>query len=74
MLLLRPKLLKSLKAYNRKLFKNRKTYFNITVTLKAYALITRTEGVRLYVVGLIARLKDLLVRFLIFRKHIGKVI
>ena len=71
---LRPRLLKSLKAYNRKLFKNRKTYFNITATLRAYALVIRTEGVRPYIVGLIARLKDLLIRFLILRRYIGKVV
>src|SRR6266700_2992273 len=64
---LRPKLLKSLKACNRKLSKNRKIYFNTTATLKAYAPIIRTKGVRPYIVGLVARLKDLLVRFLILR-------
>ena len=67
-LLLRPRLLKSLKAYNRKLSKKRKTYLNITATLKVYALIIRTKGIRPYIVGLIIRLKDLLVRFLIFRE------
>ena len=74
MLSLRPRLLKSLKAYNRKLSKNRKTYFNVTATLKVYALVIRTEGVRPYTVGLITRLKDLLIRLLIFRGRIGKVI
>src|SRR5438105_10017650 len=64
---LRPRLLKSLKAYNRKLSKNRKTYFNITATLRVYVLVIRTKGVRPYIVGLIARLKDLLIRFLILR-------
>ena len=66
--------MKSLKTYNRKLSKNRKIYFNITATLRAYAPIIRTEGVRLYVVGLIICLKDLLVRFLILRGRAGKVI
>src|SRR6266700_458000 len=67
-LLLRPKLLKSLKAYNRKLSKNKKTYFNITATLKAYTLVIRTKGIRPYTVNLVVRLKDLLVRFLILRE------
>ena len=71
---LRPRLLKSLKAYNRKLSKNKKTYLNATATLKAHAPITRTKGIRLYTVGFIARLKDLLIRFLILKGHIGKVI
>ena len=73
-LLLRPRLLKSLEAYNRKLSKKRKTYFNITTTLRAHALIIRTKGVRPYIVGLIIRLKDLLIRLLIFRGYISKVI
>ncbi len=72
--LFRPRLLKSLKACNGKLPKNRKIYFNITATLKAHILVIRTEGVRLYIVGLIICLKDLLVRFLIFRGYIGKVV
>src|SRR6266699_6472642 len=66
---LRPRLLKSLKAYNRKLSKNRKTYLNITATLRIYALVTKTEGIRPYTVGLIARLKDFLIRFLILKRH-----
>ena len=73
-LLLRPRLLKSLKAYNKKLFKKKKTYFNITTTLRVYILIIRTKGIRPYIVGLITRLKDLLVRLLILRGYIGKVI
>ena len=71
---LRPRLLKSLKACNGKLFKNRKTYLNITATFRAYILVIKTEGVRPYIVGLITRLKDLLIRPLIFRGYIGKVI
>ena len=71
---LRPRLLKSLKACNRKLSKNRKTYLNITATLRVYALVTRTKGIRPYIVGLITCLKDLLIRFLILRGYIGKVI
>ena len=70
----RPRLLKSLKACNRKLFKNRKTYLNATATLRVYILVIRTKGIRPYTVGLIICLKDLLVRFLIFRGHAGKVI
>ena len=72
--LFRPRLLKSLKAYNRKLSKNRKTYFNVITTLRAYAPIIRTKGIRHYIVGLIIRLKDLLIRLLILRGHIGEVI
>src|SRR6266700_3451648 len=71
---LRPRLLKSLKAYNRKLSKNKKTYLNVTATLKAYALVTKTKGIRPYIVGLIIYLKDLLVRLLILRGRTGKVI
>ena len=73
-LLLRPRLLKSLKVYNRKLSKKRKTYLNITTTLKVYVLIIRTKGVRPYIIGLIICLKDLLIRLLIFRGYISKVI
>ena len=57
---LRPRLLKSLKACNRKLFKNRKTYFNATATFKAHVLIIRIKGVRPYIVGLV---KNFLIRF-----------
>ena len=73
-LLLRPRLLKGLKAYNRKLSKNRKTYLNITTTLRAHALITKTKGIRPYIVGLIIRLKDLIIRFLILRGRTDKEI
>ncbi len=71
---LRPRLLNSLKAYNKKLSKNRKTYLNTTATFRAHILITRTKDIRPYIIGLIIRLKDLLVRFLILKGHIGKVI
>ena len=71
---LRPRLLKSLEAHNRRLSKKKKTYLNITTTLKVYALIIRTKGIRLYIVGLIIYLKDLLIRLLIFRGYIGEVI
>src|SRR6266699_1994942 len=71
---LRPKLLKSLKAYNRKLSKNKKTHLNTTTTLKAHTSVTRTKSIRPHTMGLIARLKDLLIRFLILRGRIGKVI
>ena len=74
MLPLKPKLLKSLKACNRKLFKNKKTYFNITATLKVHTLIIKTKGVRPYIVGLVICLKDLLIRFVILKGHVGKVI
>ena len=71
---LRPRLLKSLKAYNRKLSKNKKTYFNVTATLRAHTPVIRTKGIRPHIVGLIVRLKDLLVRFLILRGRVGKVV
>ncbi len=71
---LRPRLLKSLKACNGKLSKNRKTHLNATATLRAHAPVTRTEGVRPHTVGLVARLKDLLVRFLILRGRAGKIV
>ena len=74
MLPLRPRLLKSLKACNGKLPKNRKIYFNITATLKVYILVIKTKGVKPYIVGLIAYLKDLLIRFLILKGYTGKVI
>ena len=71
---LRPRLIKSLKAYNRELSKNRKTYLNVTATLRVHTPIIRTKGVRPYIVGLIIYLKDLLVRFLILRGRTGKVV
>ena len=74
MLLLRPRLLKSLKAYNGKLSKNRKTYLNATATFRVYVLVIRTEGVRPYIVGLIVCLKDLLIRLLILKGCAGKVV
>ena len=49
---LRPRLLK-LKVSNRKLSKDRKTYFNVTTTLSTYILIIRTKGIRPYIVSLI---------------------
>ena len=72
--LLRPRLLKSLEAYNRKLSKKKKTYLNITTTLRVHTLIIKTKGIRPYIMGLIIRLKDLLIRLLILRGYIGKVI
>ena len=50
--LFRPKLLK-LQVSNRKLFKDRKTYFNITATFATYTPIIRTKGIRSYTVSLI---------------------
>src|SRR6266700_841981 len=68
---LRPRLLKSLKAYNRKLSKNKKTYLNTTATFRVYTLVIKTKGVRPYIVGLIIYFKDLLIRFLILKGYIG---
>ena len=73
-LLLRPRLLKGLKAYNGKLFKNKKTYLNATATFRVYTLVIRTKGVRPYIVGLVIYLKDFLIRLLILKGCIGKVI
>jgi len=56
MLLFKPKLLKKLKVSNRKLFKDRKTHFNITATCSIYILIAKTKGIRLNAEGLIVRL------------------
>ena len=70
----RPRLLKSLKACNGKLSKNRKIYLNVTATFRVYALVIRTEGIRPYIVGLIICLKDLFVRFLILKGCVGKVV
>jgi hypothetical protein len=55
-LLFRPRLLKSLKAYNRNYLKIKKTHFNITATLAIYIPITRTKSVKSYTVSLIAYL------------------
>ena len=52
--------------------KDRKIYLNITAALKAYALITKTEGVRLYTISLVTRLQDFLIRLLVFKRHISK--
>ena len=49
---LRLRLLK-LQVNNRKLSKDRKTYFNITATLTTHILITRTKGIRFYIISLI---------------------
>ena len=50
--LLRPRLLK-LQVSNKKLFKDRKTYFNITTTFTMYTPIIRTKSIRSYIVSLI---------------------
>ena len=71
--LLRPRLLK-LQVSNRKLFKDRKTYLNVTATLTTHTLIIRTEGIRFYIVSLIICLQDFFIRFLVFRKCVGKII
>ena len=54
-LLFKPKLLK-LKINNKKLFKDKKAYLNIIATFSIYALITKTKGIRLYIVDLVAYL------------------
>jgi len=57
MLLFRFRLLKKkLKVSNRKLFKDRKTHFNITATFNIYTPIIKTEGIRLYAKGFAIKL------------------
>ena len=49
---LRLRLIK-LQVSNRKLFKDKKIYFNTTATLTMYTLIIKTEGIKSYTVSLI---------------------
>ena len=53
-----PLRLKLLKLYisNRKLFKNRKAYFNITATFSTHILIIRTKGIRFNIIYFIISL------------------
>jgi len=51
-LLFRFRLLKKLKFSNRKLSKDRKTYFNIITIFNIYTPIVKTEGIRFYIEGL----------------------
>ena len=51
--LFKPRLLKSLKSLQWKLFKDKKTYLNITATFAMYIPVIRTKGVRFYAVSLI---------------------
>ena len=55
-LILRPKLLKSLKLVIENYLKIKKTYFNITTIFKVYTLIIKTEGIKFYIVSLITGL------------------
>ena len=52
--LLRLRLLKSLKACNKNYLKIKKTYFNVIAILAIYTPITKTEGIKSYIVSLIA--------------------
>ena len=52
----KPKLLKKLKVSNGKLFKDRKTHLNITAIFSTHTPIIKTEGIRLNVKSLTARL------------------
>jgi len=56
MLLFRPKLLKKFKVSNRKLSKDRKTYFNVTVIFSIYTPIIKTKDIRPYAEGLTIKL------------------
>ena len=49
---LRPRLLK-LQISNKKLFKDRKTYFNITTTFTTHAPIIKTKGIKFYIINFI---------------------
>jgi hypothetical protein len=74
MLLLRPRLLKSLKACNRNYLKIKKTHLNITATFTMHTLIIRTKGVKSYIVSLIVCLQDLFIGLLVLRGYISKSI
>ena len=70
---LRPRLLK-LQVSNKKPFKNKKTHLNITATFAIHTPITKTKGIKSYIVSFITYLQDLFIRFLVFRGRIGKII
>jgi hypothetical protein len=72
--LLRPGLLESSKLVIENYLWDRKTHLNATAALSTHATITRTKGIRPYIVYLITGLQDPLIRFLVFRGYIGKVI
>jgi len=55
-LLFRLRLLKKLKVSNRKLFKDRKTHFNIIAIFNIYIPIAKTKSIRFNIEGLIIRL------------------
>jgi len=55
MLLLRSRLLKKLKVSNRKLSKDRKTYFNITAIFSMYIPIIKTKNIKPYTESLAVR-------------------
>ena len=63
---LRPRLLESLKLVIENYLQDRKTHLNATTALSTYITITRTKGIRPYVVYLITGLQDPLIRFLVF--------
>jgi len=56
MLLLRPKLLKKFKVSNGKLFKDRKTHFNITTIFNMYILIIKIKNIKFYAEGITIKL------------------
>jgi len=55
-LLFRFRLLKKLKVSNKKLSKDKKTHFNITITFNTHTPIAKTKGIRLYTEGLAVKL------------------
>jgi len=72
--LFRPKLLKKLKVSNGKLFKDRKTYLNVTAIFGMYIFIIKIKGIKFNTEGLTAKLQNLFIKFLISRRGISKVI
>jgi len=74
MLLFRPRLLKKLKISNGKLFKDRKTYFNVIAIFSIYIFIIKIKGIRLNIKGFTIKLQNLFVKLLVFKKYISKII
>ena len=65
-LLLRPRLLESLKLVIENYLQDRKAHLNATTTLSTYVLIIRTKGIRSNIVRLIISFLNPLIKFLVF--------
>jgi len=63
MLLFRPRLLKKLKVNNRKLSKDRKTYFNIIAIFNTHTPIIKIKGIKFYAENLVIKLHFFLLDF-----------